>query len=217
MSSFKALVFDWDGTLFDSTASIVGALQHAFSEMKLPIPSREACCYVIGLGLTDAMRYLNPALPEADYPRLVDYYRRYYLGRDHEIVLFDGVVESLQRYRQAGYFLAVATGKSRKGLDRALDVTGLRSVFDITRCADETFSKPHPEMLLQIMQFCDVAPDDVLMVGDTSHDMELARNAGARAVAVTYGAHSSETLVTYKPLALVNSFREFDQWLHSYI
>lgn len=217
MSSFKALVFDWDGTLFDSTASIVNALQQAFSDMQLPVPSREACCYVIGLGLTDAMRYLSPGLSEADYPRLVDYYRRYYLGRDHEIVLFDGVVEALQRYRQAGYFLAVATGKSRKGLDRALDVTGLRSLFDITRCADETFSKPHPEMLLQIMNYCDVAPDEVLMVGDTSHDMELARNAGTAAVAVTYGAHSGETLMAYAPLALVNSFVEFDQWLRSYI
>lgn len=215
MSSFKALVFDWDGTLFDSTSSIVSALQQAFKDMQLPIPSREACCYVIGLGLTDAMRYLNPALPEADYPRLVDYYRRYYLGRDHEIVLFEGVVEALQRYRDEGYFLAVATGKSRKGLDRALDVTGLRPVFDITRCADETFSKPHPEMLLQIMHFCDVSPDEVLMVGDTSHDMELARNARTRAVAVTYGAHSRETLSTYEPLALVNSFKEFDQWLYS--
>lgn len=215
MSSFKALVFDWDGTLFDSTASIVAALQNAFQEMGLAIPPREACLHVIGLGLTDAMRYLNPDLAVADYPRLIEYYRRYYLGRDHEIVLFDGVVEALQRYREAGYFLAVATGKSRNGLDRALDVSGLRALFDITRCADETFSKPHPEMLLQIMDVLGVNAAEVLMVGDTSHDMELARNAGVAAAAVSYGAHPRSVLESFSPLLVADSFKEFDSWLSS--
>lgn len=215
MNSFKALVFDWDGTLFDSTASIVAALQHAFQEMGLAIPPREACLHVIGLGLTDAMRYLNPDLDVADYPRLIEYYRRYYLGRDHEIVLFDGVVEALQRYREAGYFLAVATGKSRNGLDRALDVSGLRALFDITRCADETFSKPHPEMLLQIMDVLGVNAAEVLMVGDTSHDMELARNAGVAAAAVSYGAHPRTVLESFSPLLVADSFKEFDSWLSS--
>lgn len=213
MASFKALVFDWDGTLFDSTATIVHALQYAFAELQLPVPERQACRHVIGLSLPSAMQHLCPSLPEEAYPELVAHYRRHYLGRDHEIVLFDGVVEALQRYREQGWFLAVATGKSRVGLDRALKSSGLGPLFDVTRCADETFSKPHPEMLLQIIDVLGLNAQEALMVGDTTHDMELARNAGSAAVAVSYGAHEREALAAHQPLFIADSFVEFDQWL----
>lgn len=213
MPTYKALIFDWDGTLFDSTADIVNALQQAFADMSLPVPQREACRHVIGLSLPHAMRFLYPALPEAEYPQLVEHYRRHYLKRDQEIALFDGVVEALQRYREQGYFLAVATGKSRAGLDRALAVSGLGPLFDITRCADETFSKPHPEMLLQILDVLGLNASEALMVGDTSHDMQLARNAGTAAAAVTYGAHPRGELEVFAPVFIADTFREFDQWL----
>lgn len=213
MSPYKALIFDWDGTLFDSTAIIVSSLQSAFAQLQLPVPERAACRHVIGLSLPQAMQHLCPSLPEDAYPELVAAYRRHYLGRDHEIVLFDGVVEGLQRYREQGWFLAVATGKSRVGLDRALQVSGLGPLFDVTRCADETFSKPHPEMLLQILDVLGLNAGEALMVGDTTHDLQLARNAGTAAVAVTYGAHERASLAAHEPLFLADSFMEFDQWL----
>lgn len=213
MQPFKALIFDWDGTLFDSTALIVQSLQSSFADLDLPVPTRDACRHVIGLSLPSAMHYLYPQLPEQRYPELVQAYRRHYLGRDHEVVFFDGVVEALERYARQGVFLAVATGKSRAGLDRALDSTGLRRIFDVTRCADETFSKPHPEMVLQILDVLGLNAADALMIGDTSHDMELARNAGTAAVAVSYGAHERATLQAWNPLFIADSFVEFDQWL----
>lgn len=213
MSPYKALIFDWDGTLFDSTAIIVSSLQSAFAHLQLPVPERGACRHVIGLSLPHAMQHLCPSLPEDAYPELVASYRQHYLGRDHEIVLFDGVVDGLRRYREQGWFLAVATGKSRAGLDRALQVSGLGPLFDVTRCADETFSKPHPEMLLQILDVLGLNAGEALMVGDTTHDMQLARNAGTAAVGVTYGAHERASLAAHEPLFLADSFMEFDQWL----
>lgn len=213
MQPYKALVFDWDGTLFDSTAEIVSALQHAFVACERPMPPREACRHVIGLSMPQAMRYLLPEMSEADYPLLMEHYRRYYLGRDHEIVLFDGVFDALQRYREQGYLLAVATGKSRAGLDRALDSSGLRPLFHVTRCADETFSKPHPEMMLQILNVLGLNAGEALMIGDTSHDMQLARNAGTAAAGVSYGAHEREELEAYAPVVIVDSFVEFDRWM----
>ena len=212
---FPLLIFDWDGTLFDSTATIVDALQRAFADLGLAVPERVACRHVIGLGLVDALRYLNPSLPESDYPRLVAAYREHYLGGNHRLALFDGVAAALQRYRAMGYFLAVATGKSRHGLDVALDSSGLRPLFDMTRCADESFSKPHPQMIFDILEFTDIAASSALMIGDTSHDMELARNAGTAAVAVSYGAHGRAELLAYAPLACVDSFAELDAWLYS--
>ena len=211
---YKALIFDWDGTLFDSTADIVHALQQAFAAMQLPVPAADACRHVIGLSLPHAMRFLYPALPESNYPQLVDNYRRHYLQRDQQIILFDGVTEALQRYREQGYFLAVATGKSRAGLDRALQVSGLGPLFDVTRCADETFSKPHPAMLLQILDVLGLNAADALMIGDTSHDLQLARNAGTAAAAVTYGAHPRSELEAFAPLFIADTFKELDQWLN---
>lgn len=210
---YDLLVFDWDGTLMDSTISIVRAIQHAFRDMGLEVPSEERSRHVIGLGLVDAMRYLNPDLHEADYLRVVDFYRHYYLSRDHEIELFDGVAEALTRYKQQGFWLAVATGKSRKGLDRALGYSGVADLFDITRCADETFSKPHPAMLEQIIDYTGMDARRTLMIGDTSHDLLLAKNAGTDGLGVSYGAHPRHELEAHQPVAIADSFAELDSWL----
>lgn len=211
---YDLLVFDWDGTLMDSTISIVRAIQHAFRDMGLEVPSDERSRHVIGLGLVDAMRYLNPDLQEADYLRVVDFYRHYYLSRDHEIELFEGVAEALTRYKQQGFWLAVATGKSRKGLDRALGYSGVADLFDITRCADETFSKPHPAMLQELCRELGQDMQRTLMVGDTSHDLQMAGNAGASAVAVEYGAHEPEFLRQFAPLFMAKNVPDLHQWLN---
>ncbi len=213
---YDLLVFDWDGTLMDSTISIVRAIQHAFRDMGLETPSDERARHVIGLGLVDAMRYLNPDLQEADYLKVVDFYRHYYLSRDHEIELFEGVRDALTRYKQQGFWLAVATGKSRKGLDRALAHSGLAALFDITRCADETFSKPHPAMLEQIMDYTGMDVQRTLMIGDTSHDLMLAKNAGTDAIGVSYGAHPRHELEAHQPVTIADSFVELDQWLSTH-
>ena len=213
---YDLLVFDWDGTLMDSTISIVRAIQHAFRDMGLEVPSDERARHVIGLGLVDAMRYLNPNLQETDYLQVVDFYRHYYLSRDHEIELFDGVRDALTRYKQQGFWLAVATGKSRKGLDRARAHSGLAALFDITRCADETFSKPHPAMLEQIMDYTGMDVQRTLMIGDTSHDLMLAKNAGTDAIGVSYGAHPRHELEAHQPVTIADSFAELDAWLSTH-
>ncbi|MEW9899769.1 HAD-IA family hydrolase [Chitinivorax sp. PXF-14] len=210
---YDLLVFDWDGTLMDSTATIVSALQLAFEEIGKPAPSAQQARHVIGLGLSEAMQYLDNSLTAEDLRGVVDAYRHHYLAQDGRITLFDGVAEALDRYRQAGFWLAVATGKSRRGLDRVLEVTGLGDVFDITRCADETFSKPHPEMLEQIMGYTGVAPERTLMVGDTTHDLQLARNARADGFAVSYGAHPLDELLACEPVGHAATFMELDVWL----
>lgn len=210
---YDLLVFDWDGTLMDSTLSIVRAIQLAFRDMEMAVPSDEKARHVIGLGLAEAMRYLDPQLDDADVLRVVDYYRHYYLSRDHEIELFAGVREALNRYKRQGFWLAVATGKSRKGLDRALQNSGLADLFDVTRTADETFSKPHPAMLEQIIDFTGGDSRRTLMIGDTSHDLLLAQNARADGFGVSYGAHPRHELEQYPSVSIADSFAELDTWL----
>ena len=210
---FRLLVFDWDGTLADSTAIIAGAIQQACRDLELPAPDDAAARFVIGLGLTDALRHVAPTLPAADYQKLSDRYRHHYLARDPEIPLFKGAREMLDELDARGFLLAIATGKTRDGLTRALQQQGLVHRFIASRCADEGFPKPHPDMLLTLMQRCGVAPVETLMIGDTTHDLELARNAGARALAVTYGAHTSAGLAGLSPLATVTSIAELAAWL----
>ncbi|MFO1379613.1 MAG: HAD-IA family hydrolase [Chitinivorax sp.] len=210
---YDLLVFDWDGTLMDSTASIVRAIQLAFRDMDKPVPSDDKARHVIGLGLADAMRYLDPELDADDVRQVVDCYRHYYLSRDHEIELFAGVREALQRYRQQGFWLAIATGKSRMGLDRALQHSGLGELFDVSRTADETFSKPHPAMLEQIIDYTGSDPRRTLMIGDTSHDLLLAQNARADGFGVSYGAHPRHELEQYQAVSIADSFAELDAWL----
>jgi phosphoglycolate phosphatase len=210
---YRLLVFDWDGTLADSTAIIAAAIQAACRDVGEPVPDNLSARFVIGLGLVEALLHVAPALPIERHPELSARYRHHYLACDAEIPLFDGVTELLADLHAEGFMLAVATGKTRIGLDRALAGNALVERFHATRCADEGRPKPHPDMLLHLMSKLDVAPDETLMIGDTTHDLELARAAGVDAVAVSYGAHEPAGLVAAEPLATVHSIPELRAWL----
>jgi phosphoglycolate phosphatase len=210
---FDLIVFDWDGTLSDSTSLIAAAMQNACRDLDLAIPDDAAARYVIGLGLADAMKTVAPTLPPARYRELGARYRHHYLEREPQIPLFDGVRELLAELDAAGYLLAVATGKTRAGLARVLEMNQLTGIFHATRCADEGLPKPHPDMLLHLMDRLEVRPQETLMVGDTTHDVELAHSAGASAIAVTYGAHPHGELTQLEPLATVQTVAELRQWL----
>jgi len=210
---FDLLVFDWDGTLMDSAAAIAASLQSACSDLNLPVPSEEKARYVIGLGLNDAMSHILPGLDPAQYPGVVERYRVHFLKHDSGTTLFRGAAETVAALRETGYLLAVATGKSRRGLDRALAATGLKPFFHATRCADEGHSKPHPGMLQGLMEKLGATSGRTLMIGDTTHDMEMARAAGVRRLGVTYGAHDKEALLGYDPVACVDDIEGLRQWL----
>lgn len=210
---YEILIFDWDGTLMDSAGHIVDSLQKACADIGIDVPDERACRQIIGLGLTQALQALVPDLPDDQHPQLVDRYRHHYLGRDAEIPLFSGVQEGIHELHEAGFVLAVATGKSMKGLDRALDYTQLRSYFSATRCADQTHSKPHPAMVEEILDELMLDRDKALVIGDTSHDMLMAANAGVDRLGVSYGAHLPEELHGHDPLAVLDSFAEVKTWL----
>lgn len=210
---YSLIVFDWDGTLLDSASGIAISIQEASREMGLEVPSRERASHVIGLGLMDALRHAVPDLPEKSYAEFAERYRRHFLAREEGMDLFAGVPELLAGLQDAGYTLAVATGKSRKGLDRALRASGLGRHFSATRCADEARSKPNPAMLFELMHELSREPRELLMIGDTSHDLDMATNAAVDAVGVTYGAHPAESLHACSPLGLVASVAELDAWL----
>ncbi|MGH8706418.1 MAG: HAD family hydrolase [Burkholderiales bacterium] len=212
---YALIVFDWDGTLIDSASAIVDCIQQAARDMALPVPDRPTASHVIGLGLDDSLRHAVPALEPARYLEFVTHYRRHFLEREHSVGLFPGVTELLARLKGRGHRLAVATGKSRRGLERALEASGLGPFFAATRCGDESQPKPDPAMLLELMRELSVGAQNALMVGDTSHDLEMARNAGVDAVAVTYGAHSGETLRALAPRGCVASVEELRTWLES--
>jgi phosphoglycolate phosphatase len=211
--AFDLLIFDWDGTLADSTSIIAQALQRACSDIGCGVPDDIAARYVIGLGLADALKHIAPELPIADYPKLSARYRDHYLAREAEIPLFEGARQLLVDLRAAGYRLAVATGKSRVGLDRALATHGLSALFDATRCADEGHPKPHPDMLLYLMGTLDVAPARTIMIGDTTHDLLMAANAGVQAIAMTHGAHGLDALAARETFAVASSIAELRRWL----
>ena len=211
--NFDLIVFDWDGTVMDSTAVIVSCIQESARDLGLPVPARSIANYVIGLGLKDALQHAVPELAEADYPKLVERYVAHWRAREHDLILFDGMRELLADLKTREFLLGVATGKSRGGLDRALIAGGLTRAFDWTRCADETHSKPHPQMLLDLMERFDVPPERTLMIGDTTHDSQMAHNAKVRTVSVTYGAHPRAELETLQPVAMVESVEELHAWL----
>jgi phosphoglycolate phosphatase len=213
---FDLIVFDWDGTLFDSTALIVRCIQAACADLGLPVPSERDAAYVIGLGLHDALRHVVPGLPPERYPELGLRYRHHYFARQHELVLFEGSLDMLQALKARHHWLAVATGKSRRGLDEALRTVQLQGVFDGTRTADETASKPHPRMLQELMREFGVDPARTLMIGDTTHDLQLAANAGTASVAVSYGAHDTEPLRAFDPHFVAGSVAELRQWLETH-
>ena len=210
--TYRLLVFDWDGTIIDSASTIAECIRDAARELGLEVPDRERATHVIGLGLHDAMRIAVPALPAVRYPEFVASYRSNFQARKDSMRLFGGMRELLDELSRK-HLLAIATGKSRRGLDRDLEVHNLKPRFVASRCADETNPKPHPAMLLELMDALEVPQTQTLMVGDTSHDMEMARAAGVEALAVTYGAHPEEGLRACAPLQCFSSVPELRQWL----
>jgi len=210
---YSLIIFDWDGTLIDSASAIADCIQQAAREMGLPVPDRERASHVIGLGLHDSLRHAVPALEPHGYGQFIECYRRHFLQCEDSMQLFPGMRELLGRLKERGHLLAVATGKSRQGLERAMEIAELREHFHATRCADETHPKPHPAMLLELLEEFAIAPQDSLMIGDTSHDLEMARAAEVPAVGVCYGAHPERSLRALSPLACVPSVEELVQWL----
>ncbi|MBT6411412.1 MAG: HAD-IA family hydrolase [Betaproteobacteria bacterium] len=213
MKNFDLIVFDWDGTLVDSTAHIAKSIQNAYADNDLPVPNETAAKHVIGLGLVDTFNYLSPDLTKEQHLGIVDRYRHHFLDADKTIHSFKHVTEGLQNLVDRNYLLAVATGKSREGLDRALTKVDFGHMFSITRCGDEGFPKPNPDMLNFIMDDLGVFPDRTLMIGDTTHDLLLAHNAKTKSIGVTYGAHEKNKLAALNPLACVDSFEELMAWL----
>lgn len=211
--NYSLVVFDWDGTLMDSTPAIVAAIQGACRDMNLPVPPDEAASWVIGLGLADALRAAVPDLTQDLWKPFAERYQFHYLTRDPELRLFGGIEQLLDDLSARGIRLAVATGKSRRGLNRALEATGLGPRFDATRCADETHSKPNPAMLFELMDELDIAPQHTVMIGDTSHDLNMATSAGVHGVGVAYGAHPLSELQACTPAGLVHSVQELSSWL----
>ena len=210
---FDLIVFDWDGTLFDSTALIVRCIQDACRDIGAAVPSDVDAAYVIGLGLQDALRYAVPGLAVERYPELGLRYRHHYFASQHELSMFPGTLEMLQALKARGHLLAVATGKGRRGLDEALAHVQLKGLFDATRTADQTASKPDPRMLNELMREFSAEPARTLMIGDTTHDLQLAVNAGTPRVAVSYGAHDHASFAAFAPLVIAHSTRELHDWL----
>ena len=210
---FDLIVFDWDGTLFDSTALITRCIQAACADVGVAVPSARDASYVIGLGLIEALQHAAPGLPRERYPELGQRYRHHYFAAQHEVVLFEGILELLHALKARHHWLGIATGKSRRGLDEALAAVALQRVFDATRTADETASKPDPRMLLELMREFGVEPERTLMIGDTTHDLQLAANAGAASVGVGYGAHEVAAFEAFAPLHVAHSVRELHDWL----
>lgn len=213
---FDLVVFDWDGTLMDSTAVIVASLQAACADTGLPVPSDESAQHIIGLGLYDAMAYVLPGVDTAVYPQVVDRYGHHFRAREPQTPLFDGAEKMLRALNVAGHSLAIATGKSRRGLDRALEKTGLAPLFHATRCGEESATKPQPGMLFDLMQMLGAEPAKTLMVGDTTHDLQMAINAGAGGVAVQYGAHPVSELSALNPLYSAGSVEALHAWLQEH-
>ena len=210
---YDLIVFDWDGTLLDSAGAIARAIQASCRDLGLAVPGDAQARHVIGLGLEDAMRHAAPDLTAERIPEMVERYRFHYLSGDHELLLFEGVPALLEELKAAGHILAVATGKSRLGLNRAFEHSGLGPLFEASRCADECHSNPHPQMLDELMEEFGVLPERTLMIGDTSHDLLMASNAGVDGLAVTYGAHPHDHLLEHKPIACLHTVQELDSWL----
>jgi phosphoglycolate phosphatase len=213
---FDLIVFDWDGTLMDSTSAIIASMQAAARDIGVPAPDKKSASYVIGLGLQDALQAAMPDLDPINYPKMAERYRYHYLSQDQQLTLFDGAREMLEDLAAQSYFLAVATGKTRVGLNRALATAGVTSFFDATRCADETFSKPHPAMLQELTRELGQDMGRTVMIGDTTHDLQMAGNAGAAAISVHYGAHPASELAAHSPLFGAESIAELHAWLNEH-
>lgn len=211
--NFDLIAFDWDGTLFDSTAIITRCIQQAVVDVGGRRPSDEEASYVIGLALTPALAHAAPEVPKEKYPELGARYRHHYLASVNDISLFEGVVPLLEALRAKQHFLAVATGKSRTGLDDALQRAGLVGHFHATRTADQTRGKPHPLMLEELMAELGTTAERTLMIGDTTHDLQMAVNAGCACLGVSYGAHAHEKFDGLKPRFVAHSVGQLQNWL----
>ena len=212
----KLIVFDWDGTLMDSAAHIVECLQTALTDLELPQKTDDEIKNIIGLGLQEALSVLCPEANDSELNSLTSRYREHFFNQEKEpCELFSGARELIEALHSQDYYLAVATGKGRHGLDKVLNETGLGDYFPITRCADESHSKPHPQMLLDIIDWYGVEANETIMIGDTDYDLQMANNAAAHAVGVTYGVHDKQRLLDCKPLACVNNIEDLQHWLLS--
>jgi phosphoglycolate phosphatase len=212
---FDLIAFDWDGTLFDSTALIARCIQAAVADVGGTPPTREAASYVIGMGLMQALAHAAPDVPSKKYTELGQRYRHHYMAAQHELTLFEGVLPMLADLKGRHHWLTVATGKSRAGLNEALHTVELQGVFDGSRTADETASKPHPRMLFELMREFGVEPGRTLMIGDTTHDLQMALGAGCASIGVSYGAHEPTAFAELKPLHVAHSVRELHDWLNA--
>jgi len=210
---FDLIAFDWDGTLYDSTQVIVRCIQRAVVDVGGAMPTEQAAAYVIGMSLTQALARAAPDVPPEKYAELGARYRHHYQAHHNDLSLFDGVLDLLQQLKLRHHWLAVATGKSRRGLDEVLRTEELHGVFDGSRTADETAGKPHPRMLKELMREFGTEPQRTLMVGDTTHDLEMARNAGCASVGVSYGAHEHGTFHELGPLHVAHSVADLREWL----
>lgn len=214
LRDIELIVFDWDGTLMDSEGRIVASMQAAFTEAGREPPPAAAVREVIGLGLEEAILRLPGVSADDALAEIIAGYRHHYLVASAiPTPLFDGAEALVKALHQRGQLLAVATGKSRRGLDQALDQTGLRHWFHATRCAEETASKPHPGMLHELMDELGVRPANTLMIGDTDYDLLMAHNAGVRALAVGYGSQPTARLLEQEPLACAPSLGALSDWL----
>ena len=213
---FDLIAFDWDGTLFDSTQIITRCIQRAVVDVGGVMPSDEAASYVIGMALMPALAHAAPDVPESAYPLLNTRYRFHYMQHMDDIALFEGVLPMLEALRARHHWLTVATGKSRRGLDEALHSSELKGVFDGSRTADETAGKPHPLMLHELMREFGVEPERTLMIGDTTHDLQMALNAGCASVGVSYGAHAHHQFEPLNPRFVAHSVGELHDWLLSH-
>ena len=210
---FDLIAFDWDGTLFDSTAIITRCIQLAVADVGGQVPTREQASYVIGMALIPALAHAAPDVPREKHALLGERYRHHYFAHQHDISLFEGVLPMLAELKARHHWLTVATGKSRVGLDEALHAVELRQVFDGSRTADETAGKPSPLMLHELMREFGVDPERTLMIGDTTHDLQMAVNAGCASIGVSYGAHEPDAFHALKPLHIAHSVRELHDWL----
>ena len=210
----KLIVFDWDGTLMDSADHIVSCLQNAITELSLEPRTNDELKNIIGLGLREAFFALYPQADDVELTSLTARYREHFFDKESKpCELFDGARELIQELDAKDYFLAVVTGKGRNGLDKVLSETSMGKHFPITRCADESHSKPHPQMMLDVIDYYGIQANEAIMVGDSEYDLQMAHNANAQSVAVTYGVHEKERLLNCKPITSVDSVNDLHRWL----
>lgn len=215
MRDFDVLIFDWDGTLANSCEHIAESLQAAAQDMDMPVSGKDKIKDLIGCGMFEVISSLYPTLNEKERARLVERYRQHFFAGEHHVALYPGVKETLIELDAAGYLLAIATSEARARLDRALEDFGLKSMISATRCGDETFSKPNPQMIFDILESLGSDAHRALMIGDTEYDMQMALNANVKSIAVACGVHDTDRLTRCRPLTLLHSVVELPIWLNN--